>query len=214
MTVLPILGVRVVVRNPEKWRGASPLVVVANHQSMLDFFFLGGIVPDNTITLVKRGLRFIPLFGGLYTLSGNLLVHRNNPIKAALALESARRRMIKDSVSLLIFPEGTRSLGRGMGSFRRGAFHLAIETGFPVLPIAVSSYYGRLDFRRWFSGTVVIEVMDPISTVGMSRLDKHPLRERVRSQIDAAISQLDATATQVPCGPRPVLGDFSSRGAG
>jgi 1-acyl-sn-glycerol-3-phosphate acyltransferase len=56
---------------------------------MLDFFFLGGIVPDNTITLVKRGLRFIPLFGGLYTLSGNLFVHRNNPIKAALALERA-----------------------------------------------------------------------------------------------------------------------------
>ncbi len=191
-TVLPVLGVRLEIRNGEAWGKGNPRIFVANHQSTLDFFFLGGAVPDRTITILKRGLRFIPLFGGLTLLSGSLFIHRHSPKKAARALEKARQAL-DSGLSLVIFPEGTRSLGNELGRFHRGAFHLATRTKLAVVPIAISSYYRRLDFGRWRSGTVVIEALPElrISQIGSDRLAESLLSERTRHAIGEAIGRLD-----------------------
>lgn len=189
-----IMGIRFILRNGERLRSIPPAIFIGNHQSTLDLFFFGGSVPDRTLTIVKKGIMWIPVFGGLYLLTGSFVIHRRKREAAARTLAKVERRLGKDALSLMIFPEGTRSRGRGIGPFKAGAFRLAVNTGFPIQPIAVSTYYKRLDLRRWHAGTVIAEVLEPIPTGGMTQSDIPKLIDRAHDRIGAAIARLDLAA--------------------
>jgi 1-acyl-sn-glycerol-3-phosphate acyltransferase len=185
---LRILGVRLDVRHAATLEQAQPFVLIGNHQSNLDIFFYGGLIPRNTVTIGKRSLARIPIFGWMYYLTGQLLIDRGNPEHAAETLREATERLTRESLSVLIFPEGTRSHGHGLGPFKRGAFHLALQTGYPIQPIAVSSFYGKLRFWRWHAGTITIEVLPPIPSRGKSL---EALRDEARLAVANAIERLD-----------------------
>jgi len=112
-------------------------------------------------------------------------VDRTSRTSGADALERCRDRLGK-RVSVMIFPEGTRSRGRDLLPFKDGAFKLAIEAGVPVLPIVVAGTRhcmakGSFRFRRANAACCVLE---PIGTAGLSLDDVPALRERVRAVID------------------------------
>src|SRR5690606_10645483 len=137
--VQPVLGLTVKVQGQTNLTAARPCVFVVNHQSTFDVPILSSIFPEETVLVAKKELRKIPLFGWLYAATGNILIDRGHNARAVQRLREAQEAIRDRGVSVWIFPEGTR--GRVSGEllpFKRGAFHLAIGTGVPIVPVVVS----------------------------------------------------------------------------
>ncbi|WP_263143496.1 1-acylglycerol-3-phosphate O-acyltransferase [Pseudomonas sp. RIT-PI-AD] len=188
---LCLLGIRVEARLDSLPTPEQSCVIVANHQSNFDLFVLGRIVPERTVSIGKQSLKWIPFFGQAYWLAGNVLVDRGNPRSAKRALKITQQTLRQRTTSIWIFPEGTRSLGRGLQPFKKGAFQMAINAGVPIVPVCVSSYAGRLQLDRWRSGRVSIQALPAIPTQGMGSQDLSALMEECRAQMQACIQRLD-----------------------
>ena len=170
----------------------NPFVIVANHQSNYDLFVLGCTVPRRTVTIGKTSLKWMPLFGQIYWLAGNVLIDRGNAAKAKAAMLKTTEVMQKEDTSIWVFAEGTRNLGRGLLPFKKGAFQMAISAGVPIMPLCISSYKKTMRLNRWRAGTVKIRSLAPIPTVGLTQDDLPALMERCHSQMRACIAEMDA----------------------
>lgn len=188
---LKLLGLRVEAEGLEQFNKADTYVVVANHQDNLDLFVLGNYLPRRTVSVGKKSLLWIPVFGIMYWLAGNVLIDRGNRQRAMDAMGAVVTALRERNTRIWIFPEGTRSRGRGLLPFKKGAFHTAIQAGVPVVPVCVSTYAGKADFSRLRSGTVRIKVLAPISTEGLTTADVPALMERCRDQMQAELAELD-----------------------
>ena len=101
-------------------------VIIANHQSNYDLFVFGNVVPHRTVCIAKKSLKWVPLFGQLFWLAGNVLIDRGNAHKARRAMLTTTHTLQHEDTSIWVFPEGTRNLGKGLLPFKKGAFHMAI----------------------------------------------------------------------------------------
>ena len=170
----------------------NPFVIVANHQSNWDLFVLGCAVPRRTVSLGKKSLKWIPFFGQIYWLAGNILIDRGNAFQAKQAMLKTTDVMQHEDTSIWVFAEGTRNLGQGLLPFKKGAFQMAINAGVPIIPLCCSNYKNSMDLNRWHSGTIVIHTLPPIATTGMTLDDMPALMERCRTQMAAHLEMLDA----------------------
>ena len=184
-----ILGIRVEIRHAERAQ-TPPCIFVANHQNNFDLFTHSKAMIPGTVTLGKRSLMWIPLFGQIYWLSGNIMINRKNRATAVETLTKTAQRIRDEKLSVWIFPEGTRSRGRGMLPFKSGAFHTAITAKVPVVPI-VASCQGDIKLNRWNNGTVVVEVLEPIDTSALTAADAKPLAKQVQQQMAAKFTELN-----------------------
>lgn len=185
-----LLGVEVEIRRDPAIQIGEPYVFIANHQNNLDLFTLSGSVLPRTVTIGKKSLKFIPFFGQLYWLSGNILIDREDKTKALNTMLAAAERIANTKTSVWMFPEGTRSYGRGLLPFKMGAFHIALEAQVPVVPVCMSSTHQQLKLNRWNNGKVIIQMMAPVP---LSK--EHNIRQfakDIRSQMATQISELDA----------------------
>ena len=173
----------------------NPYVLVINHQSNYDLFILGSIVPRRTVTIGKKSLKWIPFFGQVYWLAGNVLLDRGNAQKAKEAMLRTTDVLQHEDTSILVFPEGTRNLGQGLLPFKKGAFQMAINAGVPIVPLCVSNYKRDMRLNRWHSGKLRLRALPPISTTGLTLDDMPALMERCREQMVACIAELDAQTT-------------------
>ena len=193
---LKILGLEVIVEHSERLNGLKQSVVIANHQSNLDLFVLGGLVPLRTASIGKSSLKWIPFFGQVYWLAGNVMIDRSNAKQSIDAMDQVRKAITEDERSIWVFPEGTRNLGRGLGAFKKGAFHIAIQAQCPIYPVVASTYSGRLKLNERSSGTVRISLLPPIETKGLTNDDVTELMQRVHLNIAEEISRLDSLVEQ------------------
>jgi 1-acyl-sn-glycerol-3-phosphate acyltransferase len=173
------------VRDPRR-----PYVAVSNHESYADIFLISHL-PWEMKWLAKDTIFKIPFMGWIMRMAGDIPVSRGDRRSAVLALQACRDRL-KKRVSVMIFPEGTRSRTAEMLPFKDGAFRLAIENGVPILPIAVAGTRyamakGSFQFRR---ATATCRVLAPIETTGCTLADLAALKERTRAAIDAARREL------------------------
>jgi 1-acyl-sn-glycerol-3-phosphate acyltransferase len=169
-----------------------PYVVVSNHESFVDILLISHL-PTEMKWMSKIELFRIPLAGWMMWLSRDIPLERGDATSTAKALDAARERLAT-KVSVMIFPEGTRSKTGELRPFKTGAFRLAIEAQVPILPLAV---YGTRDALRkhdWRLGysEAEVRVLDPISTEGMTMDDVSALSDRVRDVIVAARDDLRA----------------------
>ncbi len=162
-----ILGIEIEHRNESRFVGSRPCIFLLNHQHLIDTFVIGDIMPRRTVTVGKNSLIWLPIFGWIFWLSGNLLINRGKREKAVATLREAERLIKEKGLSVIIAPEGTRSGKKGLGPFKRGAFHLAQETGLQLQPIAISTF-SVLNYWKWKAGRVVIEALEPIPTLNKS----------------------------------------------
>ncbi|BDM63177.1 1-acyl-sn-glycerol-3-phosphate acyltransferase [Shewanella sp. NFH-SH190041] len=190
--VAPVLGIKVIVRQPQT-PSPSPCIYLANHQNNYDMFTHTAAVPKGTVSLGKKSIVWMPLFGQIYWLSGNILIDRNNRHKAFSTMADTARKIKEKCLSVWIFPEGTRSRGKGLLPFKAGAFHTAIAAGVPIVPV-VASNQSNIHLNRWNNGVVIIEVMAPISTEGLSKEDVKPLSAKVHSLMADKLAELDHEA--------------------
>jgi 1-acyl-sn-glycerol-3-phosphate acyltransferase len=137
-SLLRVGAVKIEVEGLENVRAQPVAIFMANHQSLLDIAALGSVMPDNARFIAKRSLQWIPFFGwALLASRGCVFIDRGNRPKAIQTLEKAALRM-KRGASIIVFPEGTRTEPGKLGEFKKGPFHLALASGMPVVPVAIS----------------------------------------------------------------------------
>lgn len=167
-----------------------PYVVVANHESYADIFLVSHLKWEMK-WLAKDTIFRIPVMGWMMRMAGDVPINRGNRGSAQEALEACRDRLSK-RVSVMIFPEGTRSRTDELLPFKDGAFQLAITTGTPIIPIAIAGTRdamakGSFSFRR---ATAICAVLEPIPTAGLTAADLPELRNRTRTIIAEARREL------------------------
>lgn len=197
-----LLGVDVEVRVADSIKGRRDCMYVANHQNSLDLFLISSGVQPYTLTVGKKSLRWIPFFGQLYWFSGNILIDRGNKGKAFNTIAQTVKRMKDDNIGVWMFPEGTRSYGRGLLPFKTGAFHTAIQAEVPIVPTCLSTTTDKVKLNRWNNGKVIIELMDPIE---VSQADKGGVRDlatKVHDMMEQKINELDKELATDICGEK------------
>ena len=184
----PLWKFRTSGRLPDDMR--RPYVVVSNHESFVDILLISHL-PTEMKWMSKIEILRIPLVGWMMRLARDIPLERGDAESTVKALDASRERLASN-VSVMIFPEGTRSKTGELRPFKSGAFRLAIEAQAPILPLAV---YGTRDALRkhdWRLGYAKAEVrvLDPIATEGMTMDDVAALSDRVRELIVAARDDL------------------------
>ena len=192
LPALRLLGLQTELQVDELKKLTSPCVIIVNHQSNYDLFVLGSVVPRRTVTIGKTSLRWIPIFGQIYWLAGNVLIERGNAARAKAAMLKTTDALQQRDTSIWVFVEGTRNLGKGLLPFKKGAFQMAIAAGVPIVPICCSNYKRTMRLNRWHSGNLRIRALPPISTAGLTLDDIPTLMERCRVQMAECIDALDA----------------------
>ena len=169
-----------------------PYVVVANHESFVDILLISHL-PIEMKWLSKETFFKYPLIGWMMRMAGDIRLVRGDRSSGAAAMKSCHDRLSK-RVSVMIFPEGTRSADGSLGEFKDGAFRLAIESGAPVLPLAVHGTRTALRKHDWRLGDsrAEVRVLEPIPTDGLGEDDVASLRERVRTRIADELSTMGA----------------------
>jgi lysophosphatidate acyltransferase len=149
----------------EQYLSTRPAVFIGNHQTELDVLMLGHIFPPYCSVTAKKSLGNVPFLGWFMTLSGTVFIDRANRETAVKAFDGAATEMKVHRQSVYIFPEGTRSYATKpeLLPFKKGAFHLAIKAGVPIVPLVVENYSHILNIRalRFNSGTIQIKGMVP-----------------------------------------------------
>ncbi|URJ25154.1 1-acylglycerol-3-phosphate O-acyltransferase [Candidatus Blochmannia ocreatus (nom. nud.)] len=165
-SMAPIFGITVEIRNLLKDKLPKNCIYISNHQNNYDMVTVSCIVPPRTITVGKKNLLWIPLFGQLYWLCGNILINRSRRFTAYNTVLKIVRSIKVDNISLWVFPEGKRSFNKGLLPFKTSIFHAAISNKIPIVPICVSNLNNKVKLNRWSNGVVIIEIMPPIDTAG------------------------------------------------
>ncbi|KAG2073534.1 1-acylglycerol-3-phosphate O [Suillus decipiens] len=185
-----VLNIQVEVEGEEHLH-TCPMVMVGNHQSMLDILYLGRMFPKRASIMAKKELQWSPL-GPWMFMSGAVFVDRGNSTKAHESLAAAGDEMRTKRISLMMYPEGTRHCQEvpSLLPFKKGAFHLAVQAGIPVIPIVCENYWSIYHKGVFGTGTIRVRVLPPISTTGLSVSDVPELTTQVRDQMLATLREI------------------------
>ncbi|MGB1251155.1 MAG: HAD-IB family hydrolase [Candidatus Promineifilaceae bacterium] len=159
-------GIKLNVRGEENMWAARPAVFIFNHQSGTDMIIGAKLLQKDVTAIAKQDLKF-SLVGPLMMAGGVVFIDRGNRKKAIEQMKPAVDAL-QSGTSIAIAPEGTRSGTRTLGPFKKGAFHIAMEAGVPLIPIVIHNASDALPKGALFirSTTVDVTVLPPISTEG------------------------------------------------
>lgn len=186
--ILLITGIRVKTSGLENIDKKAVYVFASNHSSQLDITALQWGVPNRLSMIFKKELARIPFFGWQLYLGPYVVIDRKDPQAAMKSLADAKKVMDKKKISVLVFPEGTRSKTGVVQSFKRGAFYLAARSGYPIVPITINGTEkimpkGTFKLKR---GTIYLHFDKPIPTDNIkNKQDELELMEKVRNTIIA-----------------------------
>ncbi len=184
--ILATTGVRVRVSGFDHLVRGRTYVFVANHQSIYDIPVLFATLPFQLRIIAKESLGHFPFLGWHLSRTGHMLVDRRRPDRASIF--SWADRLTADGLSLIVFPEGTRSADGRLGPFKAGSFHLALQAGLPIVPISIigSRHVMRKGGMTTCPGEVLLVVHEPMiidQAVSPATGDVRSLAARVREVI-------------------------------
>lgn len=188
--LLRVSGVRMRVEGLEKIDPAQSYVFVANHQSLMDIPVLLAYLPLQFRFLAKKGLFLIPIMGTHLRRAGHLPVVKGDP-RASLKSMSQAAQIIRDrGISVLLFPEGGRSLN-GLQEFKEGAAYIAIKAGVRVMPIAMTGTREVLPMgsMQIMSGVVELKIGDEIPIDHLTLKDRLELTELLRHKVAGLLGE-------------------------
>lgn len=179
-----VCGMDVTIRGKSNIDKAESAILVLNHQSSLDMIPMFIMWPQNCVSIAKRELLYLSgTFGIGAWLCGTIFIDRLNPESARKTMENTAEKIKKEKLRVVIFAEGTRNHGGSFLPFKKGGFHLAVQGQVPIIPVVFSSYnnfYNKKE-RRFDEGKVIVEILEPISTEGLTSADVTDLTERTRN---------------------------------
>ena len=141
--ICKLLFIKVEVRGLEHIQKGQSYVFVCNHQSLFDVFVIYGWLPVIFKWVMKAELRHIPLVGKACDSAGHIFINRANPKAAQRSIVEAEQKL-RNGVSVVLFPEGTRTYTGRVGKFKRGAFVLATDLSLPIVPMTLNGAFERL----------------------------------------------------------------------
>ncbi|HBN47310.1 MAG TPA: 1-acyl-sn-glycerol-3-phosphate acyltransferase [Prevotella sp.] len=170
--VVRLLFLPVRVEGRENLREGQSYVFVANHQGAFDIFLIYGYLNRNFKWMMKRSLRKVPFVGMACEYAHHIFVDRSGVSKIKATYDEARE-VLRDGMSLVVFPEGARTFTGHMGKFRRGAFMLADELQLPVCPLTINGSFNVMPRTRdWHWVTwhpLTLTIHKPIEQKGKGR---------------------------------------------
>jgi len=186
-SILAASRVKVTVKNLSYIDPARSYIYMSNHQSAFDIPVLLAYLPVQFKWLAKAELFKIPIFGFAMRRAGYISIDRSNRRSAIVSLRKAAE-MIRNGVSVIIFPEGTRSRDGHIRPFKKGGFVLAVDSGVPVVPIIIHGTREILTKKTLHikPGQVVLEIEKPIESADYNRKTKDQLLKRVSRVISEA----------------------------
>lgn len=190
-----VLGLKIVIRQSDAIKPNESYVFIANHQNSYDIITICKAALPGVVTVGKKSLKWIPIFGQIYWLSGNILIDRKNTGRARDTLMAAAKKIKQKRTSVWLFPEGTRSNGRGLLPFKQGAFLIAKVTEEPIVMVTASTLHNKIKWNRWNNGVVLIELDAPQP---MTR--DHSLKgwmDEFHNRMAEKIKQLDAQVAEM-----------------
>ncbi|MGX2955795.1 1-acylglycerol-3-phosphate O-acyltransferase [Ursidibacter arcticus] len=190
-----LVGLKLIIRG--KQNEVQPAIYIGNHQNNYDMLSIASMVPPRTVSVGKRSLIWIPFFGLVYWATGNIFIHREKRSSAINTMNKVADIIKEQQVSIWMFPEGTRSRGRGLLPFKTGAFHTAIAAGVPIVPVVCSSLHNKIDLNRWDNGTAICEMLEPIDTAGYNRENIKELIEKCHTLMANKLAELDQEVAQL-----------------
>ncbi len=182
--ILATTGVDVSVKGLDRVKRGETYVFISNHQSIYDIPVIFASLPFQLRIIAKESLGRFPFLGWHLIRAGHLLVDRRKPDRSGIL--NRWRRLVSDRLSLIIFPEGTRSADGHVGHFKAGSFLLALEAGLTIVPVTVCGTIHVMKKGRLMTcpGHVTLEVHEPIATSRIespSAADARELAERIGS---------------------------------
>ena len=195
-SILRIARISLTVRGLENLDPSEQYVFMVNHQSNIDIpVLVQSLTQFQLRWIAKKELLWVPLFGWAMWATKHIIVNRSDPTDAVKSLERAKRR-IAAGISVVVFPEGTRTRNGKLLSFKKGGFLLALKTGKNIVPVTINGSGQLLPSGDWRlrSGNVEVIVGKPIMTAtyraGRTRL----LSDRVRQAIAAHLRPIGSFA--------------------
>ena len=197
-TNLAVCGLRVRVRRLGGLDPATPYVFMSNHRSQYDILAVVAALPEFQLRWVaKKELTRIPFFGWALRRAGHIIIDRGDSAQAVASLRAARAQML-EGISVMIFPEGTRATAaQALLPLKKGGFMLALETGFPIVPVCIRGSGDILPRGSWrpVAGEVEVVVGVPIAVAGVERDE---LMRRVRAfMLEELAPRSDALRTSL-----------------
>jgi 1-acyl-sn-glycerol-3-phosphate acyltransferase len=192
--ILGVPGVKLEVKMHAPLQPGRPYVFMPNHASMVDIWVVFVAIPAPFRFIAKKQLSRIPLFGWAMAAGRFIFIDRQNAASARRTVGEAARR-IRSGQSVVIFPEGTRTRDGRLGPFKKGGFHLAMDSGVDIVPVAIIGSHEIMPRGAALikAGTVRLEVGEPIPTAGLKSADREALIEKVRGRVAAMLGETGET---------------------
>jgi len=188
--ILGVPGVKLDVKMHAPLEPGRPYVFMPNHASMVDIWAVFVAIPASFRFIAKKQLAQIPLFGWAMAAGRFIFIDRQNAASARRSMGEAARR-IRSGQSVVIFPEGTRTRDGRLLPFKKGGFHLAMDAGVDIVPVAIRG--SREVMPRGAAlikaGTVHVDVGEPIPTAGLKSADRDALIAQVRGRVAAMLGE-------------------------
>ncbi|UAM96552.1 HAD-IB family hydrolase [Polaribacter litorisediminis] len=159
-----LAGLDINIKGKHNLKDHRPAVFCFNHQSSADFFIILKLLRKDVTGIAKKELEMTP-FGPVFKAMGAIFIDRSNKNKALASMKNATE-ILKNGTSVAIAPEGTRSGSKKLGEFKKGAFHLAMKAGVPIVPIVIKNAYMAMPKgSKIFKPThIEVVVLDPVDT--------------------------------------------------
>lgn len=179
--------VKVQVVGRENISKGTSYVFVANHQGAYDIFSIYGYLNHNFKWMMKKSLERIPLVGYSCRKAGHIFVDNHSPAAIRQTMQDAEKQLA-GGMSVVVFPEGSRTFDGKVNAFRRGAYTLAVEFGLPVVPVTIDGAFDVMPRTAWLPrpGHIKLTVHRPIEAPA----DGHNLKNLIEQSRKTIISAL------------------------
>ncbi|MBC8216684.1 MAG: 1-acyl-sn-glycerol-3-phosphate acyltransferase [Candidatus Marinimicrobia bacterium] len=183
--ILCISGVPYVVKGLENLDINQQYFLAANHESAFDIPLAFASIPFRMVAISKKELRKIPFFGWAMIGAHTIFIDRGNREKAVSSLKKAVDSLRKNPRSIMLYPEGTRSLDGKVHQFKKGGIVLAIETGMPIVPVALCGTSEVVTKGSWkvTPRNIEMRIGTPIETSSLTYEDRNWLAEKLREDV-------------------------------
>lgn len=188
-----LVGVRMETVGKENLPADMVCVIASNHVNMLDIPLMGQAIIHYFKPLGKKEIIYVPIVGQIFAMT-TILVNRSNPESRAKSMDKMMN-WLKRGCSIFVFPEGTRNkTGKPLKDFYDGAFRIAIQGQVPLVPVVQLHSKEMQPVNSWdlYPGKIVVEILKPISTEGMTQDDVPKLKEKVYKIIEDRLYEEDS----------------------
>ena len=190
-TASALIGLNLDIEGEHHLWSHRPAVFVFNHQSNVDLVVIARLLRRDITGVGKREIRDIPIIGRVFEAAGVVLIDRRNTANAIAAMSPLVDAMRVEGKSVCLSPEGTRSTTPKLAEFKKGAFHLAMQAGVPMVPIVI---HNSVDVQPkgdilYHPGTVKVQVLPPVDTSNWSEATINEHVAEVRGMFLSALGQ-------------------------